>query len=206
MEPSLFDPREQQASTDARIVYALERVSEAFRVLLWRETKSTGLSPIQAQILIFLLYHGDEKKRVSYLAQEFHMTKATISEVVKTLMNKKLVRKQVDTKDSRSSVILLTIRGEEVAREVASFASVLRGPLNSMQDGHKETLLRSMVHLLGGLQDSGVIGVQRMCIGCRHFEKRDDDKHFCQALTKSMSGAELRLDCDEHQPLKAVVQ
>ena len=49
---SAFDVNQQLESSDHKIVVALERIAEAFRVLLWQETKKTGLSPIQLQLLI----------------------------------------------------------------------------------------------------------------------------------------------------------
>jgi len=203
MEPSLFDPREQQVNMDARIVYALERVSEAFRVLLWRETRSSGLSPIQAQLLIFLLYHSDDKNRVSYLAHEFNMTKATISEVVKTLVTKKLAVKQSDPKDSRSSMIRLTPKGEEIARRAALFAAQLRGPLTGMSEEQKENFFTSVMDFLHGLQKSGVLGMQRMCHSCNHFERRDSSDHFCRVYQVDMPGRNLRIDCSDHSPSRA---
>ena len=82
MKKSVFDLDHQNASVESRIVASLERVSQAFRVLLWNESKEFSLSPIQIQVLIFLLHHSDEKRKVSYLADEFNMTKATISDTV----------------------------------------------------------------------------------------------------------------------------
>jgi hypothetical protein len=71
---SPFDLNQQNKKVESKIVVALERISEAFRVLLWNESKENALSPIQIQILIFLLFHSDEMCKVSYLAQEFNMT------------------------------------------------------------------------------------------------------------------------------------
>ena len=79
-----------------KIVNSLERISQAFRVLLWNESKEYGLSPIQIQILIFLFTHSPEKRKISYLAREFDMTKATISDSVKVLFQKSLVTKEFE--------------------------------------------------------------------------------------------------------------
>lgn len=63
MNKSPFDLSHQNLTVDSKIVAALERISQAFRVLLWNESKELSLSPIQIQVLIFLLYHSDEKER-----------------------------------------------------------------------------------------------------------------------------------------------
>jgi DNA-binding MarR family transcriptional regulator len=91
MEQSVFNLDVQNTNVEFRIVAALERLSEAFRVLLWNEAKILNISPIQIQILVFLKFHALEKCKVSYLAQEFNMTKATISDAVKVMLQKGLI-------------------------------------------------------------------------------------------------------------------
>ena len=86
-----FDLEFQNENIESKIIASLERVSQAFRVLLWQESKDFSLSPIQVQVLIFLLHHSVEKKTVSYLADEFNVTKATISDTVKSLEQKQLI-------------------------------------------------------------------------------------------------------------------
>ena len=108
MTKSDFDLVQQNQSTESKIVASLERISQAFRVLLWQESKEFSLSPIQVQVLIFLLYHSSEKRKVSYLADEFNMTKATISDTVKILEQKKLISKEYELHDARSYIINLT--------------------------------------------------------------------------------------------------
>ena len=110
MKKSTFDLEYQNSSIESKIVASLERVSQAFRVLLWNESKEFSVSPIQVQVLIFLLHHSDEKRKVSYLADEFNMTKATISETIKTLEQKQLIKKEYEPQDTRSYIIHLTDR------------------------------------------------------------------------------------------------
>jgi hypothetical protein len=54
MKKSSFDLEHQNSKIESKIVASLERISEAFRVLLWNESKENSLSPIQIQILIFI--------------------------------------------------------------------------------------------------------------------------------------------------------
>ena len=62
MKKSAFDLEHQNSSIESKIIASLERVSQAFRVLLWNESKEHSLSPIQVQVLIFLLHHSDQKR------------------------------------------------------------------------------------------------------------------------------------------------
>src|SRR5688572_14883967 len=91
MSKSDFDLISQNRSTESKIVASLERIAQAFRVLLWQESKEYALTPIQIQILIFLRFHSEEKCKVSYLAGEFNLSKPTISDTVKTLEQKQLI-------------------------------------------------------------------------------------------------------------------
>ena len=86
---SVFNLDNQNAGLNSKIVAGLERLSQAFRTLLWEKAKEFGLSPIQIQVLIFIHYHSKEKSTVSYLAQEFNLTKPTISDAIKALEQKK---------------------------------------------------------------------------------------------------------------------
>ncbi|MEZ5024711.1 MAG: hypothetical protein R2728_15915 [Chitinophagales bacterium] len=60
MEKSVFNTDYQQTSLTSKIVVGLERISGAFRYLLWEYAKTIELSPIQIQIIIFLAYHKRE--------------------------------------------------------------------------------------------------------------------------------------------------
>ena len=48
-----------------KLLIGLERISQAFKVLLWNKAKEYGLSPIQIQILIFVAHHKSEYNNVS---------------------------------------------------------------------------------------------------------------------------------------------
>jgi DNA-binding MarR family transcriptional regulator len=79
---SAFDPEGHEFNIDSKIVVALERISEAFKVSLWNENKKYGISPIQLQILTFLIFHPEDLRTISNLAAEFNSTKASISDSV----------------------------------------------------------------------------------------------------------------------------
>jgi len=196
MDYSPFDPSAQHQSASRKIVIALERIAEAFRVLLWNEGKAIGLSPIQIQTLIFLLFHSPEKRKVSFLAGEFNMTKATISDAVKALELKGLIEKEPEPHDTRSYVIHLTEKGREIAEKTSLFAGELLAPIEEMAENDKENLLLSLLDIIRHLNEAGVITMQRMCLTCVHYAA---DPPYCRLLGQPLAPAELRIDCPEHQ-------
>jgi len=195
---SAFDLSKQNSRIESKIVVALERISEAFRVLLWNESKENTLSPIQIQILIFLLFHTGEKCKVSYLAQEFNLTKATISDSIKILLQKELVVKNNDLGDSRSFVIALSEAGKKVARQSANFAFAIEKPLTGLTDIQKEIMLSGLLKLIYDLNQAGIITIQRMCFTCLHYEAANEG-HYCRLLQSKLATANIRLDCPEHE-------
>jgi DNA-binding MarR family transcriptional regulator len=200
MKTSPFQLDQQNKSTESRIIAALERISQAFRVLLWNESKEFSLSPIQVQVLIFLLHHSEEKRKVSYLADEFNMTKATISDTIKALDQKGLIRKTTERQDSRSYIIYLTKKGIEIAEKTSVFTQELQVPIDKLNPDDKENLLVSLMGVIYHLNRTGVITIQRMCTTCVHYKPADGRQpHFCKLLNKKLENSELRIDCPEHQ-------
>lgn len=199
-EESLFNLDHQVKHLESKIVVALERVSESFRVALWQESKQNKLSPIQIQILIFLLFHSNEKCKVSYLAKEFNMTKATISDAVKVLLQKKVVSKHTDPQDSRSYEIHLTVEGKAIAQKAATFAQPIVEPLHSLSAEKKQVLYESLLELIHKLQKADIISIQRMCFSCSFYQKKQKE-HYCRFLKKTLAHQELRIDCAEFEKM-----
>lgn len=196
---SAFELDNQNKNIDSRIVAALERISEAFRVLLWNESKEFSLSPIQIQILIFLHTHSEDKRKVSYLADEFNMTKPTVSDAVKALEEKSLIKRRDDPNDSRSHCIDLTRKGKEIAERTSRFTDELQKPISKLGTDDKENLLLSLIGVIHHLTEVGVITIQRMCMTCVYYAKGENRReHFCKLLNKKLQNTELRIDCPEH--------
>ena len=200
MDKSDFDLAHQNQSTESKIVASLERIAQAFRVLLWQESKEHSLTPIQVQVLIFLLHHSNEKRKVSYLADEFNMTKATISDTIKTLEQKKLISKAEEQRDTRSFIINLTKKGKDIAVKTSFFTNEIRKPINKLHQDEKEDLLLSLLNIIRHLNKSEVITIQRMCMSCAYYQSSDKgQKHFCKLLNQDLRPTDLRIDCPEHE-------
>lgn len=200
MNKSDFDPEYQNESVESKIVASLERIAQAFRVLLWQESKTFSLSPIQVQVLIFLAHHSGEKRKVSHIADEFNMTKATISDTIKILAQKKLISKEPDPHDVRSYTIHLTPKGEEIANETASFTKEIRTPIDKLRQDDKENMLLSLLDIIRHLNQSGIITIQRMCMNCAYYQQSGQGhNHFCKLLNQNLHIKELRIDCPEHE-------
>jgi DNA-binding MarR family transcriptional regulator len=200
----IFEPSSQHGDVDKKVVAALERLSQAFKVLLQGEAQRQNLSPIQARFLVHLLHHGDELGRMGRLAAEFGLSRATVSDAVGTLEAKSLVYREPWLRDRRVATLRLTAEGKEVAAGLSGWADVVEEQLGSFAPGEKEAVMRFLMRLISELQGAGVITVARMCVSCRYFSPdahpRSASPHHCALLDLPLSGADLRTDCPEHEP------
>lgn len=198
MKKSIFDISHQNEDLSAKITAGFERISEAFRVLLWEHAKSTGLSPIQIQILIFVKYHTLEQATVSHLANEFNVTKPTISDAVKVLSQKKLIKKTPSAVDKRAYFITLTSMGQKIITDAESFAQPIHNLINGLDITEQKQLYNHIQRFIQSLNHLGILSVQRMCYNCRFYRKTDRG-HYCTLMDMSLEKNDIRIDCPEFQ-------
>ncbi len=195
---SVFNPEQQQNDLSSKIITGLERISQAFKVLLWERAKELGLSPIQIQILIFVAYHKSEFNNVSFLALEFNVTKPTISDAIRVLDRKGYIIKDYSSADNRSYSILLSSTGQEIVSKTEHFASPLADQLETVGTEEKENLFKTLSKLIYQLNRTGILTVQRTCFACKFYEKTTAN-HYCHLLEKQLKHSDIRLDCIEFE-------
>ncbi len=200
---SVFDLATQHQDVGSKIVVGLERLAQAFRVLLWEEAKEHALSPIQIQFLVYLRYHPPEFCRVSLLAKEFGLTQATVSDAVTSLEAKGLIVREPAWQDKRILTLRLTPTGDQLATKLAAWAAVIKEQLGQFSNEEQLLLMQFLMHLIESLQRAGLIAVSRMCLTCRFFQAdaHPDSAapHHCRLLDKPLANSDLRLDCLEHE-------
>jgi DNA-binding MarR family transcriptional regulator len=195
---SVFNLKHQNTHLDNKIVAGLERLSQVFRVLLWEKAKVHGLSPIQIQLLIFIQHHTIDKSTVSYLAQEFNVTKPTISDAIKVLEQKKMIKKQGDESDTRSYNIRLTSAGKNIVSEAEHFVNPIAEVIAGISQPEKLVLWENIAKLISQLHQSGTINVQRTCYYCKHFSAKSRTP-YCKLLEQKLLPTDIRIDCAEFE-------
>jgi DNA-binding MarR family transcriptional regulator len=189
---------------DDKLAAALERTSQALRVLLWDQAKRHGLSPIQVQLVLRLAGEPAERRRVGVLARELDVTAPTVSDAIAALKGKRLVRAGAAPGDRRGLQLQLTGRGRTLASRLATWQDVLTQELRGLPDADKASTLGVLLELIGALQRQGVVTVARMCTTCRFFARDAHPgrplRHHCRLLDAPLGEAELRVDCAEHEP------
>jgi DNA-binding MarR family transcriptional regulator len=195
---SIFNLDNQNSNLDSKIVAGLDRISQVFKTLLWEKSKIYNLSPIQIQLLIFITYHSEEKTTVSHLSQEFNLSKPTISDTIKTLEQKLLIKKIIDKKDTRSYRIELTETGKNIVLETENFVNPLTEIITNSKQKDKLVLWENITNIIQQLNELKIISVQRTCFKCKFYSK-NNNKSFCNLLNQNLKTEDIRIDCEEFE-------
>jgi len=198
---SVFDPGQHQEDVPSKIVVALEKIAEIFRVLLWNEAKVVNLSPLQIQILIFIQYHNPEKSRVTHLAQEFNLTKPTISDAIRVLLAKGLIERKQNEHDKRTFFYLPTSAGKTLSDKLSLFANPLRQLIADWDEAQQISLYTHLIQLIKQSQTQNLINMQRMCFNCSFYQAKEG-QHYCHFVNSYLHDTQLRIDCQDFQLLE----
>lgn len=186
-------------SIELKIIKAMERLSEALRLLFWEQGKEYHVSPIQIQVLTYLHEHPHSPMTVTKLARLFHLTKATMSDSLDTLVNKGLIMKEPGLSDRRSYIIQLTDGGKSLARKLSVTLLPLANAIHQNPEESKQKAFFMLLKTIGHLVNSGIISPQKMCLSCIHFSQREGA--YCNLLNKTLPEAELQIDCQEYESI-----
>ena len=182
---------------ETKIIIGLERQSEALKTLLWEKAKVYGISPIQIQILLFVANHKTEICNVSYLAKEFNVTKATISDAVRILLKKEYLEKDFSPVDNRRYNLSLNSKGNELVSNLSGYATSLEEELSSFSKENLSTVYDTLTKLIFQLNQRDIIQVQRTCFNCKYYSGDKKNSHYCKLLQSELKKQELSLDSNE---------
>ncbi len=184
---------------EEKIVFGIEKLARANRVLLWEVAKKENLSPIQIQFLNYLNNHPEELCTIRNLSKEFDLAEATVSEAIKSLQKKNFIFKKRTKEDGRVYILCLTKKGAELAKRVSYWSSALVENIKRLSPEKKEKIMLYIMELLKSLQKTGVISVAKMCLNCENFKKDvhpgSRKPHHCNFTNSPMSNSELIIDC-----------
>jgi DNA-binding MarR family transcriptional regulator len=135
---------------------------------------------------------------ITLLAKALLLTKATLSDSVKVLIQKGLIDKRPNPNDARSSYLLLSPMGMALANQVARYPDGLLDSITPLPESFKGNLLESLLGLLKNMQKHDGIPQPRMCFNCR-FHSNPKIGHYCLLLNQSLEKTDLRIDCNEFQ-------
>lgn len=183
----------------------LHKLGLALRHEAWLQGAERGLSPTQAQLLVAL--ERRPGRRLSELATELGLSEATLSEAVRALAEKRLVKKTRARDDARALALTPTAAGRREAARAREWPDDFLRTLAGLAPDEQGVLLRALTKIIRSLQEEGRIPVARMCASCRYFRPHAHADaarpHHCAFVDAAFGERELRLECDDHEPAPA---
>ncbi len=110
--------------TNVTVSAAFARVAAIMRRQAWDGAVKLGITPTQGEVLVFLLEQG-QAQRLGAIVEAMRLTSPTLSEAVKVLVGKGLLKKQRDREDARAIALSLTARGRAAARRATAWHAEL---------------------------------------------------------------------------------
>lgn len=195
-------------SPTEQLLIGLTRLGQAVRLTAWHNAGPANLTPLQADIVLFLA--GDRRpRRQAEIVAALASTPPTVSDAVRALTGKDLVERHRDPIDSRAVTLTLTTIGQDEADRLTAIPAPLRAALDALDDQVVAAMLRGTTTMIKILQQHRAIPISRTCVTCRFYRPNahPDDPggpHHCMFVDAAFADSELRIDCPDHQtPLAA---
>ncbi|MGE3152633.1 MAG: MarR family winged helix-turn-helix transcriptional regulator [Nitrospiraceae bacterium] len=185
-----------------RIANGLAKIALAIKSRAWREGGNQWLPPLQAQTLRLLLKRVGHDTPVSLIAQDLAVTMPTVSEMLRVLMSKGMIKRVQSKDDHRVFNIELTAKGRREAARLSEWPYLLAAT-RDLSQAEQVGLLRATIKVIRALQEQGEISTARMCITCQYFRPHAHqdgaNPHHCDYVDAAFGDHLLRVDCAEHR-------
>lgn len=192
-------PTASATALPRRLREGLERIAAVLRSEQWAAATALGLTPTQLHILLFLAGRGEQAAGVSEIAGQLGVSQPTATDSAAALQRKGLVQKAEGRRG-----LLINPSGRDAVAATGLAANASEAALADLAPADQQALLLLIVKLIRGLQESGAIVPQRLCVTCRHFRPMthpgQPKPHHCAFVNAAFGTDDLRLDCREHEP------
>jgi len=188
----------KQNDIDTKILEAIDRIARVQKFLLWDVAKYHGLTPLQAQILTFLSENKRENCNIKFLSLELHVSHSTVSDSVKTLLRKGLVKINVWEKNKHYKIIELTEKGKEICSKLMEWNYYLKKFLKKIDENEKLKVFEFFINYIIELRNNKVLLSARTCPLCKYFEKKENN-YYCKLFKINLRIGDLRIDCPDFE-------
>ncbi len=188
-------------SLQDRVTTGLAKIAMTVKSRAWREGGRQWLPPLQAQTLRLLYRRSGQDTTVSVIAGELAVTMPTVSEMLRVLLAKGMVKKIQSKDDHRVYRIELTPKGRREATRLSEWP-YLRAATTQLSETEQVTMLRGVIKIIRGLQQQGEVSIARMCVTCQYFRpnqhKDSLTPHHCEYVDAPFADQSLRIDCADY--------
>ena len=175
----------------------LERLNNLLRMEVRTFGLKYGLQPVQIEALTYLTRCNRYSDTPQAVTEFLGLTKGTVSQSLKVLEEKGLLRKQQDRDDKRITHLAVTAKGRKLIEQAfpAKSLEAALAKTNSVQGKKLEETLRSLLH---EMQQQHGRKTFAACHTCR-FNERQKKGYVCGLTKESLSERDIQLICREHE-------
>jgi len=174
----------------------LERLCNLLRRDVRALGAGDGLQPVHLETLRFLTQCNRYSDTPRAVTEFLGLTKGTVSQTLKLLEQKGLLRKHGDAADRRIVHLKPTPRGRRV---VAGVPEGLRRGLEAMSAADAAALADSLRRLLRAVQQANGFQTFGACHTCRFNQRDAVGEAWCGLTHEPLTDQDIRLLCREHQ-------
>jgi len=175
----------------------LERISS----LLRSETRGLllhhGLQPVQFEALHYLSicnrYSDTPMGVTEYLGQ----TKGSVSQTLKVLEKKGLIKKVDDISDKRVTHLTVTKAGSRLINIILP-SPLLSTASEQLTNKDPASINLSLNRLLKSIQQANDFKTFGQCVTCQHNIKHSEHQYICGLTKETLSDEDIQLICKEH--------
>ena len=181
--------------SDIEVNDVLERLCNLLRMETRAFGQKYGLQPVQIDALTYLTqcnrYSNTPQAVVEYLG----LTKGTVSQSLKVLEQKGLLRRQPDKQDKRVVHLTPTAKGKKLIENAIADKSLAPALANSTQITELASVLRSTLRKVQQMNKRKAFAA---CHTCR-FNEHNKKGYVCGLTHEPLSAQDIQLICREHE-------
>jgi len=152
-----------------------------------------GLQPVQIEALTYLTQCNRYSDTPQAVTEYLGLTKGTVSQSLKVLEQKGLLRKQQDQQDKRIVHLTPTTKGKRLIEQ----SIPAKGLEAALETAHSFNV-RELKEVLRGMQHHNKRKTFAACHTCR-FNEQHREGYVCGLTQEPLSRQEIQLICREHQ-------
>ena len=175
----------------------LERLCNLLRMEMRSFGVQYGLQPVQLEALTYLTHCNRYSDSPQAVGEYLGLTKGTVSQSLKVLEKKGLLRKQQDRLDKRVVHLAPTAKGRKLVEQAIN-AKGLESALGKTHSSHESDLQEMLRSTLQVMQRNNNRKTFAACHTCRFNEQRQEG-YVCGLTQEPLSAQDIQLICREHE-------
>ena len=176
----------------------IERLGNLLRTDSRRSGMEHGLQPVQLEALHYLSlcnrYSDTPMATTEYLGQ----TKGTVSQTLKVLEEKSLLKKVADESDKRVIHLKVSKAGDKLLQKCIPSRQFVDA-CEQLSEQSQSQIIACLRELLQTTQRTNGMKTFGVCHTCRYNHKKNNNHYFCNLTHEPLSTNDVQLICREHQ-------